>query len=81
MEIARAHEARLCWMSVYPAQDHQVQLIAELKNRGLVDHFARVRRGLLFRYEQLGDEKGVGDEGAAEDAAGFEVQTSVLRCD
>ena len=68
-------------MGVYPAQDHEIFGVAIIKDVGFVDHFTCVRGRLLFGYYKSGYEKCVRDKGAAQDAAGFEITSCIMRGD
>ena len=62
-------------MSVNPATHKQVVAVAVVE-QVVVTRFRRVAgvaRAVLVRDDEVGDEERVGDEGAAEDGASFEV--------
>lgn len=56
-----------------PAEHHEVMGVAVGVQGGLVCHFAGVWRRGLLGDDEVGYEEGVLEEGAGEDAAGFEI--------
>ena len=79
VQVPRRQEAGLRWVRVDPAAHEQVVAVAEVEEF-VVAFFRRVAgvgRADLVGYDEVVDEEGVGDEGAAEDATGFEVAEGV----
>ena len=79
MQIPTTHKARLRRMRMDPAQHHQLLAIAVIKQRALIDHLARIARGLLLGEHQLADKQRVRDQRAAQEPARLEVARSVRR--
>ena len=78
VQIPAAHEACLSWMCVNPSKDHHVFLrIYIVKERGLIDHLARVTCVLLLRNYNLLNENCVGDNRAAQHATCLEISSRV----
>ena len=65
-------------MCVNPAQHHQFLAITVVEEITLVRHLAGIARAGLRGDNQTRDKQSIGFEDAAEDAAGFEVETRVL---
>ncbi len=65
-------------MRVNPPQYHQIFGVAVIKQLRLVDSVTRVRSAFLIRDDQLGDEEGVGNERAAQNAACLEVGAGIF---
>ena len=77
VQIAAAHEARLRRVGMDPAQHHQILAVGVLEQFVFVDGLAGIRGAGLIGDDEFGDEERIGDEGAAEDAAGFEIGAGV----
>ena len=79
MQIARAHEACLSWVGVYPAQLYEIFLVHEVESGGFVGRLAGVRGAPLLRNQQGCDEKCVVDAGPAEETTSLNTAPRVLR--
>ena len=73
VQVATAEEAVLARVGVDPAEDEEIAGVAEGEHGGFVGGVACVGGGGLRGDEQVRGEQGVGDQGAAEDAARFEI--------
>lgn len=62
---------------MYPSQGHEIVLVYIIEEGGFVHGVACIGCGFLFWDHEFGNEEGIGDEGSAEDAAGFEVLCGV----
>lgn len=68
MQVPRAHEASLGWVSVYPPKNHHVLALTELHDFLLVVRLAGVARAGLLGDDEMTDKERVVDGCAAEDA-------------
>ena len=73
VEVAAAEETVLARVGVDPAEHEEIAGVAEGEDAGFVGGVACVGGGGLCGDEQVRGEEGVGDQGAAEDPARFEV--------
>lgn len=78
VQIAAAHEASLCRMRVYPANDQQLLLVAVVEELLFVERLTRIARACLLWHDETRDEERIRLENAAEHAACLKIQTRVV---